>query len=197
MQELLMETLTDAVERLRKAGFNRCLHAQRGAMLVCDCQAVLYPSEFQIAETVRFEGSSDPDDQDVAIAGITSCGHAGLFTAGYGPSAGDDESEVLRQLQSRPNHLPEIPGNTVYVRTSSLFTDKSAPGGLLRAHHLAEGVWGRIRVTQGTITFVFAYNPLNAIAISVGTQIDIPPSVLHQVSLPVGSAFMIDFYRVQ
>ncbi len=192
-----METLVDAVTRFREAGFVHILCAVPGPFLVCDCHAATTPSDLQVIGTARFEGSSNPDDEDVVIAAITSCGHAGLFTSGYGPSAGPDESDVLATMQSRSTSGGlKMPDGLVHSRTSPEFSARSVPAGLLRAHRLAEEVWGQLCVTSGTVEFSFEHDPAHPILVGTGEQQAIPPSVLHHGTPSVDAAFHIDFYRI-
>ena len=49
----------------------------------------------------RTEGVSDPDDM-LAVVALTcpQCGAAATAVLGYGPEAAEDDSEVLRTLQT-------------------------------------------------------------------------------------------------
>jgi PAS domain S-box-containing protein len=60
-----------------------------------------------VLHTVRFEGDSNPDDEEILVAGLAPCGHGGLFSAAYGSSLGSDAGEVLRVLGSRSTDSDE------------------------------------------------------------------------------------------
>ncbi|NNE11867.1 MAG: DUF1971 domain-containing protein, partial [Ilumatobacter sp.] len=48
-----------------------------------------------------------------------------------------------------------LPDGLHLVRTTREFDETTVPSGLLREHRIAEGVWGRLVVRDGALTFVF------------------------------------------
>src|SRR4026209_2292837 len=57
------ETLTQAIHRLRAAGYETELPATADGRLMCgSCGETYDPLSMQIDHTVRFEGDSNPDD---------------------------------------------------------------------------------------------------------------------------------------
>ena len=42
---------------------------------------------------------------------------------------------------------PQLPDGLEHVRTTDVFDNTTVPAGLLRAHRVADGVWGRVRPT--------------------------------------------------
>lgn len=48
-----------------------------------------------------------------------------------------------------------LPTGLTLQRTTDEFAASSAPNGLLRAHRVARGVWGRLRVIEGQLRFVW------------------------------------------
>jgi tellurite resistance-related uncharacterized protein len=146
--------------------------------------------------TLRFEGASNPDDQDIVIAAITPCGHAGLFSSAYGSAVGFEESGVLTMIGSRGGRFNlAVPVGLPLVSTSREFSSLSTPVALLTAHHLAEEVWGRLNVSVGTVDFCFEYDSGNQLVIRAGEHCDIPPSVMHQVKPSPDALFRVGFYR--
>lgn len=97
-----METMVEAIDRLRKAGYVLNLSPEAGGMLRCgECSEVVDARSTTVTETVRFEGASNPDDQAILTAVICPSGHMGLFSAAYGPAAASEEEDVLRALVNR------------------------------------------------------------------------------------------------
>jgi tellurite resistance-related uncharacterized protein len=91
--------------------------------------------------------------------------------------------------------MTEIPGGLQLVRTTAAFTETSTPEGLLRAHRVAEGVWGRVVVAEGVLGFVFedtAGEPLRA---TPGEPLAIPPHRPHHVVLDGPVRFAVEFYK--
>lgn len=81
------------------------------------------------------------------------------------------------------------------VRTTDVFDAESVPAGLLRAHQVAPGVWGRLAVYDGTIDFVFEDEPDEAITVAAGGRLVIPPATPHHVALTGPVSFAVEFYR--
>jgi hypothetical protein len=94
-----VETLTEAIERLRARGFLSDFSAVEGGRLRCgQCGTEFDPATLQIDEIVRFEGTSDPGDESILFALSGPCGHAGLYSAAYGPDATPVDAEVVASL---------------------------------------------------------------------------------------------------
>jgi tellurite resistance-related uncharacterized protein len=70
------------------------------------------------------------------------------------------------------------------------------PAGLLRAHRIADGIWGRLVVHTGTVTFVFDDEPNQPIAVSAGASVVIPPRRQHHLEPNEPATFAIEFHRI-
>ncbi len=93
-----METLSQAINRLRGDGFVHDYDAV-GTQLVCSkCETAYDPAATRVVEIVRFEGASDPGDQSILFALDTGCGHRGLYASAYGPEASADDVAVTMAL---------------------------------------------------------------------------------------------------
>ena len=101
-----IETVTDALNRLRADGYTTDFYATREGKLACrDCDQTMSPADVQVDLTIRFEGDTNPDDQDIvfAIECACACGCKGTYSAAYGPSTPPDDTAVLRQLARTPH----------------------------------------------------------------------------------------------
>lgn len=88
-----------------------------------------------------------------------------------------------------------LPDDTVLVRTTDEFSQETVPSGLLRDHKVADGVWGRLVVRSGSLGFVFQDSADNAVELTAGDSIVIPPGRLHHV-VPHGPVrFVVEFHR--
>jgi tellurite resistance-related uncharacterized protein len=196
-----METLTQATHRLRSEGFKYDLAAEDSAQLRCGCGQRMDADNTVILHTVRFEGDSNPGDEDILLALITPCGHAGLLTSAYGADADVYTTAVMSRLRHDPRirqydtEQMEMPPDLELTHTSKEFTDESVPPALLRAHKLASDVWGRLHVRAGELQFCFDADPDDPVELTAGQWVDIPPSVLHHVVPAPGAQFAIEFYR--
>ena len=107
-------TLTDVLNGYSEAGFTSTFAAQDGCVVRCDsCGSELDPSRLHMRSLRRMEGASDPADMMAVVAlecGV--CGASGTMVLGYGPTASDVDSDVLRALQDGradgdlPGHAP-------------------------------------------------------------------------------------------
>ena len=90
----------------------------------------------------------------------------------------------------------ELPDDLRLARSGPRWDATSMPAGLLRAHRLAGGTWGRLLVHEGRLRYAAATDPALDVEIGPGGTQAIPPDVEHHVQ-PVGPvSFSIDFLAV-
>jgi len=90
----------------------------------------------------------------------------------------------------------ELPEGLRLVRSTPEWNEHNVPTGLLRAHHVASGTWGRIAVHEGELRFTALTEPTLDVVLGPGSTQAIPPEVEHEVR-PLGSVrFSIDFLAV-
>ncbi len=94
-----METISEAMDRLRAAGYTADWRAVDGRLASDD--ASHDPADVTIDEIVRFEGESNPDDEAVLFALRAPDGGRGLYAAPYGPDVSTDDVAVIRALHDR------------------------------------------------------------------------------------------------
>jgi tellurite resistance-related uncharacterized protein len=87
----------------------------------------------------------------------------------------------------------EIPAGLAVIRTTATWDERNMPAALRRAHRVATGVWGRLRVTRGMLRFVAATSPVTDAMVDVHHQQGIPPDVEHQVEPQGPTRFTIEF----
>lgn len=87
-----------------------------------------------------------------------------------------------------------LPASVSLVRTTPEFTAETIPAGLCRAHRIAAGVWGVLRVLEGDVTFVLEAK-LDQRFLAAGESQVIEPGVAHHVELSDAARFVIEFYR--
>ena len=88
-----------------------------------------------------------------------------------------------------------LPDDVRLTRTSPLWTESTVPAGLLSAHRIADGVWGRLVVSAGELTLVFEDDPDGAHPLAAGDSAIIPPARPHHVVLDGRVEFSIEFHR--
>lgn len=94
-------------------------------------------------------------------------------------------------MSERPSRLPE--GADAY-RMIGPFDAASLPAGLRRTHDLKQGTWGRVRLEQGSLSFVWEDGAGGREDLTAPAEIVVPPQVPHHVE---GGDFhlTITFYR--
>lgn len=95
------DTLTEALDDLRKQGFTRdynlkpdCLKCQQDAL-------ELRPDDFDIVDFYRFEGMTDPGDETILYAIAEKNGQRGTLVNAYGPYADAPSAEMVQKLNVR------------------------------------------------------------------------------------------------
>jgi tellurite resistance-related uncharacterized protein len=98
---------------------------------------------------------------------------------------------------------PVLPAGVELVRTTSEFTETTVPAGLLRAHRVAAGVWGRLAVSGGTVAFAFDdadredadhEHADQERLVAAGEHQVIPPERPHHVRVVGPVRFVVEFH---
>ena len=106
-------TLTDVLAGYADGGFTGSFSAAPGGVVEChQCNSKSDASRVKMSSLRRMEGASDPDDM-VAVVAIQcpSCDAQGTLVLGFGPTAAEEDSDVLQCLQ---DHRADqnLPGNS-------------------------------------------------------------------------------------
>jgi tellurite methyltransferase len=110
-----------------------------------------------------------------------------------------DDTERSRRIGT-PLDCPlcdraELPELLAVVRTTETWDEQTMPAGLRRAHRLASGSWGHLRVERGELRFRAQTHPALDVIVGANDAQAIPPEVEHEVE-PRGSVrFFIEFLR--
>lgn len=88
-----------------------------------------------------------------------------------------------------------VPQGLTLARVTDVFTHDTVPAGLLRAHKVADGVWGLLVVIDGSLTFVFEDDGDHPISVDAGSSVAIAPLRPHHVELNGPVSFRVEFYR--
>jgi uncharacterized protein YqgV (UPF0045/DUF77 family) len=105
-----METLSQAAERLKEAGYREDFRAEPGGLRAAGSDCVHAPEQLVIEEVVRFEGASDPEDEAILFA--LRCevhGTQGTFAVAYGPRMDPLDVEMVRRLSDGRRRLADAP----------------------------------------------------------------------------------------
>lgn len=93
------DTVTEAINDLRSRGFEVDFNIAFDKLLCVQNNVCLNPTEFEIVETYRFEGDTNPSDEDVVYAVESKDGSMkGIVTSAYGLYADTISTEMIRKL---------------------------------------------------------------------------------------------------
>jgi hypothetical protein len=94
-----LETLSEAIDRLTKAGYTLSLRAKGGQLSATKGPLGDAPEAFQVDTIVRLEGITDLDEESAVFA-LThkASGQKGLYVVAYGPEMHSDDLAIVQKL---------------------------------------------------------------------------------------------------
>lgn len=111
-------------------------------------------------------------------------------------SAGDS-GLISSPLECLRCDRAELPCGLTVVRTAGPFDETNVPAGLRRAHRVAEGVWGRLQVLEGSVGFrMEGVVPVLERQVLAGEGQPIPPGAVHELQLAGPVRLCVDFLRL-
>ncbi len=89
--------------------------------------------------------------------------------------------------------LPTLPKDLTQYKTTPVFSEKSVPQGLLRAHRTKTGTWARVSVLEGKLLYGLEGGPSWVLTPKVSAIVE--PESAHFVT-PIGKVrFEVQFFR--
>ncbi len=93
------DTVTEAVKGLKERGYSVDFNIAFDKLICSDNKICLQPDEFKIVEVHRFEGNSNPDDEDVVYAVESIDGKIkGVITSAFGLYADPVSNKIIQKL---------------------------------------------------------------------------------------------------
>lgn len=93
------ETISEALTDLRSKGYTLDFNLSFNQLMCRDQAICLHPEDFEITARYRFEGDSNPDDEDVLYVVESKDGKLkGTITSAYGLYADNLSTEMIRKL---------------------------------------------------------------------------------------------------
>ncbi len=89
-------TVTEAINVLRAQGFNIDFNLEENSIVYH--AGKFAHDEFDIVETYRYEGNSDPGDEATVYGIESTSGVKGILVTGYGISTDNASTAMLRKL---------------------------------------------------------------------------------------------------
>ena len=93
------DTVVGALQGLKERGYDLDFNIAFDKIICAQNDQCLNPAEFEITEVHRFEGNTNPADEDVVYAVESKKGELkGVITSAYGSYADSVSTEMLRKL---------------------------------------------------------------------------------------------------
>lgn len=93
------DTVVGALAGLRARGYILDFNLAFDKIICSQSEVCLNPAEFEITETYRFEGETNPSDEDVVYAIESIHGDLkGVITSAFGMYADNIHSDMIRKL---------------------------------------------------------------------------------------------------
>jgi hypothetical protein len=93
------DTLSQALKDLENRGFRYDFNLLENCIECKEKQTLYEPEQFNVLETYRFEGMSNPDDNSVVYAIETEDGLKGTLTDAYGAYSQSLTPEMVAKLR--------------------------------------------------------------------------------------------------
>ena len=93
------DTMTEALDDLRQRGFVLDFNLQKNCITCSQEEMQLSPHEFHIREVYRFEGDSNPSDEEVVYAIESKDGKKGVLVNAFGIYADQLSNEMIEKLR--------------------------------------------------------------------------------------------------
>jgi len=101
------DTVVGALKGLKDRGYQLDFNIAFDKLICAQNDQCLNPSEFEITEVYRFEGNTNPSDEDVVYAVASKDGTLkGAITSAYGSYADSVSTEMLSKLAMQPTKKP-------------------------------------------------------------------------------------------
>lgn len=91
--------------------------------------------------------------------------------------------------------MKALPDHVVAYKRTPEFTESSVPNGLLHSHNTKAGVWGRIVVLDGELTYRILEPVQEELLLGAGDCGIVEPMVKHEVKPQGRVRFYVEFYR--
>ena len=98
-----MTTLSEVLDHLQREGYTTDFNLKENCLECNGNMLQIFPNEFSVDKTYRFEGMTDPGDEAIIYA-ISSDKHKvkGTLVNGYGNSSSALTHEMVKALQFKP-----------------------------------------------------------------------------------------------
>jgi len=98
------DTVSEALAGLKERGYKVDFNLAFDKVICRESGIFLYPADFEITEFYRFEGITDPGDENTVYALESKDGTVkGVLLSAYGTYSEDLDTEMIRKLTMHPH----------------------------------------------------------------------------------------------
>jgi tellurite resistance-related uncharacterized protein len=90
--------------------------------------------------------------------------------------------------------MKQLPDNVSSYRKSQTYTDRTTPGMMKNEHRTRLGVWAKIVVQKGEVTYMIPPED-ETHTLTPDNPGVIEPAVFHKIDPQLGAKFFLEFYR--
>ena len=99
------DTVTEALAGLKERGYKIDFNLAFDKVICRQSGIFLYPADFEITEFYRFEGNTDPGDENTVYALESKDGNVkGVLVAAHGTYSEDLDTDMIRKLSMHIHH---------------------------------------------------------------------------------------------
>ena len=91
--------------------------------------------------------------------------------------------------------MKSLPFNLTYHQRTQDFDQDNVPMGMLGRHTTAKGIWGKIKVSEGSLTYRILEPEMEEYVLNKSQHGVVAPQAAHQVEINGPVKFHIEFYR--
>ena len=107
------DTLTEAVEDLKRRGYTLNFNLAETCLECRESEILIHPKDFLIDEAYRFEGETDPGDENIVYAISSPANNMkGILVNAFGTYADSISGEMEKKLRWNISGVDD-PGNDV------------------------------------------------------------------------------------
>ena len=102
-----LKSLTECHQKMVADGFTENFTIEDNRLKCTSCDKTYGPEEISIKNFFRFEGISDPDDNDIMYAIETNDGKKGTIVDAYGAYADPDTTGFILEVERIQKKIPQ------------------------------------------------------------------------------------------
>ena len=101
-----LKSLVECHKKMMEDGYTESFKVEDNRLKCLSCDSSYAPEDITITNFFRFEGESDPDDNDILYVITTKDGKKGTIVDAYGAYADPDTSAFMIEVEKIQKKMP-------------------------------------------------------------------------------------------